>query len=133
MKSEILSVLKGRIASGAGGLSDHDVYGNPVMMGMGKAPKKARKPRAKKAVNTPVKKARKPRAKKVKVGSEMVEANTDILLQVSDQSDPVAGAATGGKKVRAVSKWITHVKAVAKDKGIKYSEALKVASASYKK
>ena len=29
--------------------------------------------------------------------------------------------------------WITHVKAVQKKKGISYKEALKVASASYKK
>ena len=32
-----------------------------------------------------------------------------------------------------VSAWITHVKAVAKKKGIPYGAALKVAGASYKK
>ena len=31
------------------------------------------------------------------------------------------------------SSWIDHVKKVAKQKGIKYNEALKVAGASYKK
>lgn len=32
-----------------------------------------------------------------------------------------------------MSDWITHVKKVAKDKGISYKDALKVASKTYKK
>lgn len=32
-----------------------------------------------------------------------------------------------------MSSWITHVKKVAKEKGIKYNEALKVAGKTYKK
>ena len=38
-----------------------------------------------------------------------------------------------GKGVKAPSKWISHVKSVAKEKGISYKEAMKVASATYNK
>ena len=37
------------------------------------------------------------------------------------------------KKTKKTGSWISHVKKVAKQKGIKYGEALKVASKSYKK
>ena len=36
-------------------------------------------------------------------------------------------------KPKKSSPWITHVKAVQKEKGISYKEALKVAAQSYKK
>jgi hypothetical protein len=36
-------------------------------------------------------------------------------------------------KKRAMNPWVLHVKAVAKQKGISYREALKVAKATYKK
>ena len=40
---------------------------------------------------------------------------------------------TKGKGVKAPSKWLSHVKSVAKEKGISYKEAMKVASATYTK
>ena len=38
-----------------------------------------------------------------------------------------------GKGVKAPSKWISHVKSVAKEKGISYKDAMKQASATYNK
>lgn len=155
MKNAILDVLKGRIASGAGGagtggaLYDHNVYGKPVQMGLG-APAGAAKKRAprKKKVESEVaevvsqiasdvlsggatgaaKKKRAPRKKKESV--EMGESNTSVLYPVSNQEAPPTGAA---KRVRGANKWIDHVKAVQKEKGISYTEALKVAAKTYKK
>ena len=43
------------------------------------------------------------------------------------------GKKTTMKKTKKKGGWIAHVKKVAKQKGIKYGEALKVASKSYKK
>lgn len=39
----------------------------------------------------------------------------------------------GAKKKKGATGWIAHVKKVAKEKGIKYGQALKVASKTYKK
>ena len=40
---------------------------------------------------------------------------------------------TSVARTKAPSKWIQHVKSVAKDKGISFKEAMKVAKATYKK
>jgi len=151
MKKAILDVLKGRIASGAGGygvggaLYDHNVYGAPVQMGQG-APAgaaKKRAPRKKKAKEVEsvvesvvesiiseggAKKKRAPRKKKV--SAELGESNTSVLIPVSNQNAPSTGAA---KKVRAGNKWIDHIKSVQKEKGITYTEAMKLAKQTYKK
>ena len=63
-------------------------------------------------------------------GMGLIQAGADtVSADISPVSvAPVVAVGTGVK-----SSWIQHVKAVAREKGISYKEALKVAKASYKK
>lgn len=46
---------------------------------------------------------------------------------------PTGGGMKVKRKRKGANPWISHVKKVAKEKGIKYGEALKIASKTYKK
>lgn len=61
-------------------------------------------------------------------GMGLIQAGADTVSADISSPPPVAVSGTGVK-----SSWIQHVKAVAREKGISYKEALKVAKASYKK
>ena len=66
----------------------------------------------------------------VRKGAKMVGsrlAYDDTKQEKDKKAKPHKGAKKGA------SGWIAHVKKVAKQKGIKYGEALKVASKTYKK
>jgi hypothetical protein len=60
------------------------------------------------------------------------EVSTSIAGDIADES--LGGSRKkGGLKTPSKNPWIAHVKAVAAKKGISYSDALKIASKTYKK
>ena len=125
MRKDIIRVMEARIASGAG-LYNHSAasgsgLGESNMMGAGtEGGKKKRAPRKKKVVEVEV--------------EQVPEVQPELVLEAGKKKRRVKkGPSASGKKAAASSKWIAHIKQVAKDKGISYREAMKVASQTYKK
>lgn len=121
MRKDIIAVLQSRIASGAG-LQNHSVaasgsgIGESNMMGAGtEGGKKKRAPRKKK--------------------EEIVFFEEDRVADVAagKKRRVKKGPSASGKKAAASSQWIAHIKSVAKDQGLSYKDAMKVAAKTYKK
>lgn len=137
MRREIIAVLQGRIAAGAGGLQDHSVYGQPFG-GSGEtgSAKPKRAPRKKKEVvpvpvPVPVVVEMEVEAagKRKRKAKKMVEVAVPVPV-ANTQLAPPTGAA---KKVRAGNKWVDHVMAYKNKHNVSYNQAMKDSKASYKK
>jgi len=124
-REQLLSIMKERIASGAG-LQDHTVYGAPVALGMGKAVAAEKKKRAKKS--------------KVEKVVDALESAVPLVVETAAAPVNVIPVLAGKKKCkkaagapRAGNAWLDHIKAVQKEKGLTYSAAMKEAAKTYKK